>query len=402
MKRNTLLLVAVAVFAVLTFFNPIKGCQDRTPTVSLPAQAPDDLAELVAYGSSAWRSPADQVIRSFDTHDVVFLGEYNWIREHAALVKDLLPVLYGAGVRGLGFEFALSASQADIDDLLAAPAWDAEKARRITFAWNVIWGFQEYLDVYEAAWRLNRTLPPGAQPFRIVGLGVRQNWELIRSERDAENADVLKKVLADGVPDEHMADVIQREFLDRGEKALVYCSLQHAFTRYRSTEYAKTMKEKGFAETRRAGSILADRVGGRVATLALHAPWPDRRSQTGLAWPVDGAIDAMLLSLPAERQAGGWDTAGTPLGRLPIRSGEYAAGRPDLTLAGFCDGYIATGPLTSLHAATAVPGFVPADQSDYAARNFPGPKPAKLDAAMVNAYIVDVARTLEQALRRFR
>ena len=72
----------------------------------------------------------------------------------------------------------------------------------------------------------------------------------------AQAADVLKKVLADGIPDEHMAGVIQREFLDRGEKALVYCSLQHAFTRYRSTEYAKTMREKGFAETRRAGTIL--------------------------------------------------------------------------------------------------------------------------------------------------
>ena len=124
---------------------------------------------------------------------MVFLGEYNWIREHAALVKDLLPVLYGAGVRSLGFEFALSASQADIDALLDAPVWDAEKARRITFAWNVIWGFQEYLDVYHAAWQLNRTLPPGAQPFRIVGLGVRQRWELIHSERDAENADVLSR-----------------------------------------------------------------------------------------------------------------------------------------------------------------------------------------------------------------
>ena len=164
MKRNTLLLVVIAIFAFLTIFNPIRSCQDRTPAIRLPAQSQDDLAELVAYGSSAWRSPADQVIRSFDTHDVVFLGEYNWIREHAALVKDLLPVLYGAGVRSLGFEFALSASQADIDGLLDAPVWDAEKARRITFAWNVIWGFQEYLDVYHAAWQLNRTLPPVRSP----------------------------------------------------------------------------------------------------------------------------------------------------------------------------------------------------------------------------------------------
>jgi hypothetical protein len=209
-------------------------------------------------------------------------------------------------------------------------------------------------------------------------------------------------VLADGIPDEHMAGIIQREFLDRGEKALVYCSLQHAFTRYRSTEYEKTMKEKGFTETRRAGTILYDRVGGRVATLALHAPWPDSSSQIGLAWPIDGAIDSLLLALPAERQAAGWDTAGTPIGALAIDSGVYAAGHAKLTLADLCDGYIATGPIPTLHAATAIPDFVPADASDYAARNFPGPKTAKFDAAMINTYIVEMAQALEQALRRFK
>ncbi len=402
MKRNTLVFIVIAIAAVFLVFNPVKACQDRNPTVRLPAQNQGALAPLVAWASSAWRSPADAVVRSFDAHDVVFLGEYNWIREHAALVKDLLPALHDAGVRSLGIEFALSANQPDIDALLAAPTWNEAEARRITFAWNVLWGFQEYLDVYHAAWNLNRSLPAGAQPFRIVGLGVRQNWELIQTERDAENAEVLHKVLAEGIPDEHMAGVIQHEFLDRGEKALVYCSLQHAFTRYRSTEYEKTMKEKGFTETRRAGTILSDRVGSRVATLALHAPWPDSSSQTGLTWPVDGVIDSLLLALPAQRRAGGWDTAGTPIGSLAIDSSMYAAGHAKLTLADLCDGYIATGPITTLHASTAIPDFVPADASDYAARNFPGPKTAKFDAAMINTYIVEMAQTLEQALRRFQ
>jgi hypothetical protein len=402
MKRNTLLFVAIAIAGVFLVFNPVKACQDRDPTVGLPAQNKDVLAPLVAWASSAWLRPADAVVRSFDAHDVVFLGEYNWIREHAALVRDLLPALHAAGVRNLGIEFALSASQPDIDALLSAPAWDETEARRITFAWNVIWGFQEYLDVYHAAWQLNRSLPAGAQPFRIVGLGVRQRWELIQTERDAENAEVLHNVLAEGIPDEHMAGVIQREFLDTGQKALVYCSLQHAFTRYRSTEYEKSMKEKGFTETRRAGTILSDRVGRRVATLVLHAPWPDTSSRIGIGWPVGGTIDSLLLALPAERQSAGWSTAGTPLGSLAIDTGAYAVGYAKLTLADLCDGYIATGPIPTLHAATAIPDFVPADASDYAARNFPGPKTAKFDAAMINTYIVDMARTLEQALRRFK
>jgi hypothetical protein len=402
MKRNTLLLVVIAIAAFFMILNPIKACQDRNPTITRRGMRKDELAALVAYASSAWRSPAEAVVRSFDAHEVVFLGEYNLIREHAALVKDLIPTLHDAGVRSLGVEYALSESQPDIDALLAAPAWDEAKARRIAFDWKVIWGFQEYIDIYRAAWQLNRSLPAGSQPFRIVGLDVRKNWELIKTPQDAKNAEVLHRVLAAGVPDEHMAEVIQREFLDKGEKALVYCSLQHAFTRYRSAEYGKTMKEKGFSETRWAGNILYDRVGTRVATLALHAPWPDNTAQTRLAYPVGGAIDTLLLTLPADRQAAGWDTAGTPIGGLAIDSGEFATGHPNLTLAGLCDGYIATGPLTSLHAATAIPDFVPADESEYAARNFPGPKPEKLDAAMINTDIGELAQALEQALRRFK
>jgi hypothetical protein len=402
MKRNTLVYIVIGIAAFFMLFNPIRACQNRNPTASLPAQDREELAALVAYGSSAWRSPADEVLHAFDARDVVLLGEFYKIREHAVLVGKLVPVLRAAGVRNLGIEHALSESQPDIDALLAAPAWDEAKARRIAFTWVVTWGFQEYLDIYRAAWEANRSLAPGEKPFRIVGLGVRQNWEYLKSERDLQNAETLHRILANGIPDEHMALVIQREFLDRGEKALVYCSLQHAFTRYRSTEYEKNMREKGFAETRRAGNILYDRYGGRIATLALHAPWPDASVQTGLAWPAGGAIDALLLALPPEKQAAGWDTAGTPIGALAISSGEYATGHENLTLAGLCDGYVATGPLTSLHAATAIADFVPEDAAEYAMKNFPGVRPAKLDVKAINGSIAQEAQALEQTLRRFK
>ncbi len=402
MKRNTLVFVIIAIAAFFMIFNPIKSCQDRNPSVRLPSQDEKRLASLVAFATSAWAGPVDAVIRSFDAHDVVFLGEFYKIREQVSLVKDLVPALRAAGVRNLGIEYALAESQADIDALLAAPAWNEAEARRITFAWVVTWGFQEYLDIYKAAWEENRKLAPGERPFRIVALGVRQNWEYLTTQADLQKTEVLQKVLANGVPDAFMADVIKREFLDRGEKALVYCSLQHAFTRYRSLAYEKNMRDRGFGETRRAGNILYDRFGGRVATLALHAPWPDSTAQTGLAWPVDGLIDAMLAALPAGRQAGGWQTSGTVLGALPISTGEYASGHPGLTLYGLCDGYIATGPLTSLHAATAIVDFVPADAADYAVKNFPGPKPARLDTATINTAIVEEAQALEQTLRRFK
>ena len=37
-------------------------------------------------------------------------------------------------------------------------------------------------------------------------------------------------------------------------------------------------------ERRRAGNIVHDALGARTFTVMLHAPWPDRRSRTGLSW----------------------------------------------------------------------------------------------------------------------
>ena len=48
------------------------------------------------------------------------------------------------------------------------------------------WGYQEYIDLYKAAWQLNHGLPAGAPPFRVVGLNVRQYWESLKTEQGPE------------------------------------------------------------------------------------------------------------------------------------------------------------------------------------------------------------------------
>jgi hypothetical protein len=375
MKRNTVVVVIVAVAAVFLLFNPIQRLRNRNPTVSAPPVARDTLAGLLAFAEADWQSPGAYIAGLFDHHDVVFLGEFYKIREQVQLVSTLIPELYAKGVRNLAIEYALSDSQPDIDALLAAPTWDEVKARRITFDWVVTWGYQEYIDIYHAAWRLDRSLPPGAPPFRIVALNVRQNWKLVQTDADLRNTATLHQILAAGIPDSHMADVLMREVVDRGGKALVFTSLQHAFTRYHSTDYEQNMRDRGFGEVRRMGTIVADRVGARACTVALDSPWPDPAQQTGLAYPVDGAINGMVTALPAGEQSGGWDTAGTPLGALPVRSSAYAS------------------PITD---------FVPPDAGNYAVENFPGPKPARLDSKAVQQAIVEEVAAIEQMLSRFR
>ncbi|MEK7407747.1 MAG: ChaN family lipoprotein, partial [Acidobacteriota bacterium] len=185
--------------------------------------------QLAAYLESHGKSPEDYVAGKFSTHQVVFLGEYHRIRHDVELAQRLIPRLYRAGVKNLGLEFGAEELQAEADSLVAAEAYDPALARSIMFRWSPIWGYHEYIELYRHAWQFNRSLPKGAPKFRIVHLGYRADFSQLSGERTPE---VMRKVFHRGDPDGFMAEVIRREFLEKREKALVYCGRHHAFTRF--------------------------------------------------------------------------------------------------------------------------------------------------------------------------
>ncbi len=405
MKRDTMLVAGVAVVALFLFLNPLQlfeGAGRGARPHKLPQAS---LAQLVSFAESHHRSPEDYVLGSFSSHDIVFLGEFYKIRQNVQLVSSLIPRLYGEGVRNLGIEYALSDDQEAIDSLLDAGAWDETKARAIIFDWVVTWGFQEYVDVLKAAWQLNHGLPRGSKPFRVLGLSVRQNWEYLTTEKDARDPKVVARIFANGVPDAHMAEVIDRELVAKKEKGLIFCGMQHSFTAFRSAEYEKNAASLQLSETRRAGNIVYAKIGARAFSIALHAPWPDTGSSTGLTWPADGAIDSLIASLPPEDRNAGFDTAGTPLGALPVTTSSLARDAPagaTLTLADLFDGYVIQGPIAAYTAATPIAGFVTPADAARALKNFPGAKPPSLTAGQANQAIADDAAAVAKLLAQFK
>jgi len=400
-KRTTLVVILVLVAGVALVLNPLQLLHRGGPRRPVPPSAV--MGPLVQYAESTWRSPQDYVLAAFAGHDLVLLGEFFKIRQHVQIVHDLVPRLYAAGIRNLGIEYALSDDQPRIDALLTAPSWDESAARAITFDWLVTWGYQEYVDLYHAAWDVNRHRPAGAPPFRIVGLNVREHWEYLRTQKDLSDPAVVGRIYSEGIPDAHMADVIDREFTRRGQKALVFCGIQHIYTRYHSLAYEKNAADMKLAETRRMGNIVYQRVGPRVFSISLHAPWPDRTQPTGLTWAANGSIDSLIAALPPDRQAGGWDTAGTPLGALPLGRTSYADGDTAGTLADLFDGYIVQGPLSGYSLVTPIKDFVSPAQADEAGREFPGIKPpTPPSAAQINQTISDDMASLSRALSQFK
>jgi hypothetical protein len=403
MKRNTLLIVLIVIAGAFLVLNPL---QFFTRSDAVPRRPDVDAARLSSlrdFASSTWRSPQDYVLASFERHDVVLLGEFFKIRQNVRLVQDLIPRLHAAGIRNLGIEYALSDDQPEIDALLNAPSWDEARARAVTSHWLVTWGYQEYVDLYRAAWQVNKGRQAGTRPFRIVGLNVRQNWEYLKTQNDLGDPAVVAKIFAPGIPDVHMAEVIDREFSRRGEKALVYCGSQHIFTRYRSAGYEKNAARMKLADARRAGNIVYGKIGTRLFAISLHAPWPDASQKTGLAWPVDGAVDALIAALPPEKQSGGWDTAGTPLGAVPLGRSVYAEGARTGTLADLYDGYVVQGPIAGYEMVTPIRDFIRPAEAERAGREFPGVKPASPPTAdQLNKAIADDVDSMAKILSQFK
>lgn len=201
-------------------------------SIAQPPPKPDPLLvkQLRGYIRAHHRTPEEYVIAQFRDHDVVFLGEMHRVRHDVNLVQRLIRLLYQAGVHTLATEFARREDQSDIDSLLAAPVYDESLARTIAFRQYPLWGYQEYVDVFKAAWILNHSLPEGSPRFRVLGVNNSPNWSFVKDEQDRDSGPVMTKVWH-GETEKEWADALLRQVVARGGKALVYCGAHHSFTR---------------------------------------------------------------------------------------------------------------------------------------------------------------------------
>ncbi len=339
----------------------------------------------------------------FDTHDIVFLGEMSQIKQQVEVVDRAIPVLYTEGIRNLGVEFALYEDQKEIDRILAAKEYDSAAVEQVLFNRMVIWGYQEYADLFRTAWELNRNLPGEAPPFRIVGLNIRQNWELIESERDLKKPEIVAQLFANGVPEVAMAEVIIKEFIQKREKALIYTSIHRAFTDFETVHYTESAEETGLSDTRRTGNIIFDEIGDKSATVLMHGPWPYEKAQLLSVFPANGVFDTLLDELPADRQQLGLMVSGTELADIAIGRSDFAYKHDKLTLSDVCDGYILTGPIIEYKVVTPIPAFITPVNIAEAIRNFPGPKVTEeIDDIELNSYISGLLANRLKYLQRFK
>ncbi len=333
--RDNILVLAISFF----YESEYEG--EKLP---LPALEDSLKAELTEYLANNHKSPEEYIISKFDDHDIIFVGEHHRIKHDAELIGSLVPELHKAGIYNIGMEFATWADQPLIDSLVNSAEYNQTLANKILFDWLVLWGYREYSDIFRAAWKLNKTIPAGEKKFRIVGLNIPQQT---------------------GNDDDVMEAVIEKKLLKKGEKALIYCGIHHAFTRYKYP-VLKDGKFNHFFD-HRVGNMIYKRIGDRAATIFLHSPWGAPR---GKNYPVDGYIDTLMKTLPPELLRAGFDTRGTPFGNLPAKNNIYQYGYENFTLNDFCDGYIIQKPLPEYEGVATIENFINSDNIEAARKRF--------------------------------
>jgi hypothetical protein len=370
--RSWLWAVAAAAVALaacgLQAEEPKPSAENHLPLPTLDPQLRD---RLTAYLKAHPMTPEEYVIFKFRDHDVICLGENHRFKHNPELISRLIPLLHKNGIFTLGTEFARREDQPLIDKLLEGAEYDEALARDIMFRSAVDWGYQEYVDIYRAAWEVNHRLPPGVRKFRILGVEGSPDWSLIEKPEDRKNPEIMSKV---SPPDheKYYAQVILDNVVAKGEKALVYSGSAHAATEYQ--EPILDGKSHRFIKFKddRMGNYLFRAIGKKAITIYLHYPWFSSSGYNGpLVYAADGVIDALIQSLPPDLRRVGFDTQGTPFGELTGKTAFYSQGYDHFTLATFCDGYIIEKPLSEYVGVTVIPNFINETNLERALQGIP-------------------------------
>ena len=360
--RRTAAAVVVVVVTSAIVAAVLPGCSGESESEAVRTAAASLSAELAAtlegYIREHHQTREEYIAARFVHHDIVFVGEYHRIKHDVELIQNVIPLLYENGVYNLGMEFANRADQADIDRLITAETYDEALANAIIWNQWPWWGYQEYVDIFRAAWELNQELPESARPFRVFGLNAAADWSHVWTPEDRENPEVMRKVWHEGNSDAVMTETILERFVGKQEKALVYMGINHAYTEYRQPIYNESAGEFVRFSKGRAGNRVYDEIAKRCITIFLHAPWP---SSDGSSAPwvraADGAIDALMVRLPPGLLRAGFDVNETPFGDLSGESSLWKHGYDDFTLATYCDGYIFQKPLSEYEGVAVVDGW---------------------------------------------
>ncbi|RJP41168.1 MAG: RDD family protein, partial [Phycisphaerales bacterium] len=323
-----------------------------TPTGLLPPRdirvvAPAEHTALARWLDVCGLPPEEYAVAIAARHQLTIFGEFHHVADNLRFLIRILPDLYHrAGVRCLAMEALVWEDDADLLRLVTSAEFDRRQA--VTLArhqgWKS-WGSREYIDVLEEVWRLNRSLPAGQPPLRVIGLDREwdmPSWALVGLGDDTQAGPWWERLrllrVSLDLPlmarrDELMAWRLEREVFATGQRAVAWAGAAHGYT-----DYARPLVfgDSTSARRRRMGAILRSRYGQQVCHLRLH----DSASE-------GPALAALIEAVQADRGHApvAFDLAGSPFADLRDEGGQEYRRDPKARFCDFATGYLYLAPL---------------------------------------------------------
>lgn len=315
-----------------------------------------DTAPFLDYLRRAATSPVDYVVAKFQNHDVIMLGESHQVREDCELVSQLIePIYRRAGVRILAMEFVKHKREMEVNELLNAKVYDAERVTRIFREDFFNWGFKEYMDILRSVWHLNQSLTPSEERFKVIGLMPDIDYYKVTCGSLLEKMPEIFVLL--NVEASYAQPVIE-DVLDKHQKVLVQVGYYHTFLHYRQAKVAEG-KLLGELARIRFGEILWRKSGQRVFQIALHNRHDEANPYTVPPRnPVLSLVETLWL-LNGSTEIG-FDIEASPFALLRDTVGNLFKFQRHVTLSDIAEGYILQKPFERLSCVEWKSGFVDA------------------------------------------
>jgi hypothetical protein len=286
--------------------------------------------------------PAQQYfIDLFARHQIVIFGEAHNVKEHKDFIIDLIPGLYHkAGVRCIGWEFSRHTDNELLEKLVTAPEYDRELA--LQFARDQLahtWDTKEHWDMIAAVWRLNKSLEPGQEKMRFLGLDMNVDFTqfFILSKTKPLDSPEFQEILTEILKrDRTMAEQVEKEIIEKGQKGLLFVGRCHDFTHYEFPHNVNFGRDI-------MGNLLYKKHGDRIFQI-WPGPGPDMS-------PVIEKVMEHLGHSPI-----GFDLYASPFAN--ILSSDRFPDAPGVPMSNIARGYIYLGSRMSLHKNTPIEGFI--------------------------------------------
>ena len=199
------------------------------------------------------RGALDAILAAFANHRVVLLGEiHGSVAQHRLIQRLLRDPRLPAAVSDIAVEFANSRYQPLIDRYVSGETVPADS---LALAWRnaivpLAWDAEVYPAFFRAVREVNQRLPAGRR-LRVVALDPPIAWDAVHTA-----ADIPRPW---GYRDPVWLEILEREVLARGRKALVIAGGLHVIRRDPVTSFGPAALDRAGL-----GDALAQRYPGQV------------------------------------------------------------------------------------------------------------------------------------------